>query len=471
MERFGVQGIQFVLQIILARLLSAEHYGTLSMMIVFTALANVFIQTGFNTALIQNKDVTEEDYSSVFWVSLGIAALLYGVIFFAAPFIAAFYDMPIMVKPLRVLALSLFPGVLNSIQLAKVSRELDFKKVFFGNVLGILIAGTTGIGLALLGAGLWALVAQNIMNVFTACVVMLFTVKWRPRLVCNLKRVAVLFGFGWKLLIASLLDTFYGSVYGLVIGKKYSSETLGYYGRGIQFPNFISDGLDMTIRSVMLPALAERQDSKESVRSMMRESMMISAYVILPMMVGLSAVAEPVVLLLLTEKWLPCVPYMKLYCIACGIDPVHSCNLQAINALGRSDIFLKMEIVKKIYFTIILVIIILCFDSPVAIAATAILDALICWIINAFPNKKLLDYSVVDQVRDLLPSIVMAAVMGILVNLVGKLDLPPLGLLLVQIPTGVAVYFLLSWWIKPKPFLMLLERFGPMLNKVFRKKA
>lgn len=469
MERFGVQGIQFVLQIILARILDPDHYGELSMMIIFTALANVFIQTGFNMALIQNKDVTEEDYSSVFWVSLAIAVVLYGVIFFAAPFIAAFYKMENIVTPLRVLAITLFPGVLNSIQLAKVSREMDFKKIFLGNVLGILIAGAMGICVAKMGGGLWALVVQNIMNISTASVVMLFTVRWYPKWICNLNRVASLFRFGWKLLVANVMGVFYSSIYSLVIGKKYSPETLGFYNRGIQFPSFIIDGLDSSVQSVMLPALSELQDDKNSVRTMMRESMMMSAYVVLPMMVGLSVVAEPLVRLLLTEKWLPCVPYMQLYCLACGIDPVHSCNLQAINAMGRSDIFLRLEVVKKIYFTIILLVIIFCFDSPIAIAATAILDAIICWVINAFPNKKLLDYSVRDQVRDLFPSILVALFMGIVVLLVGRLELAPLGKLLVQVPTGVAVYFLMSWWIKPKPFVMMLKKFQPIVNKFLKR--
>ena len=186
LERFGVQGSQFVLQIILARLLAPEHYGVLSMMVIFTTLANVFIQRGFNTALIQNKDVTEEDYSSVFWVTMLVAALLYALLFVTAPFIGDFYNMPELVAPFRVLCLVLFPGALNSIQLAKISRILDFKKVFFSNLSAILISGITGIVFALMGAGLWSLVVQFLLNVVVACIVMWFTVKWRPKFVCNI---------------------------------------------------------------------------------------------------------------------------------------------------------------------------------------------------------------------------------------------------------------------------------------------
>ena len=287
MERFGVQGIQFVLQIFLARLLSPEHYGTLSLMIVFTTLANVFVQSGFNTALVQNKGVTEEDYSSVFWLSLGIAATLYGVIFLSAPAIGAFYRMPDLATPLRVLALMLFPGALNSVQLAKISREMDFKKVFYGNISGIILAGIAGIVIALLGGGLWALVVQNLLNITTACAVMFFSAKWRPRFVFNFRRVAELFRFGWKLLAASLLDTLQQSLSGLVIGRKYDSGTLGYFNRGAQFPQFVINAISGAMQSVLLPAMSEKQDDKQQVKTLMKNSITMSTYIIFPMMAGL----------------------------------------------------------------------------------------------------------------------------------------------------------------------------------------
>jgi len=236
MERFGAQGIQFVLQIILARLLDVEIYGVLSLMLIFTSLANIFIQFGFSTALTQNKDVTEEDYSSVFWVTLGIAGMMYALIFVGAPLIAEFYAMPSIVSPLRALALMLFPGAMNSVQLSKVAREMNFKKVFYSNIGGTLVAGIVSVIIAYMGGGLWALVAQNILSVSVACVVMLFTAKWYPKFVLNLKRIKELFSFGWKLLVSGLLDTLYQDLRSLVIGKKYDSSTLAYYNRGKQFP-------------------------------------------------------------------------------------------------------------------------------------------------------------------------------------------------------------------------------------------
>ena len=390
MERFGVQGIQFVLQVVLARLLDPEHYGVLSIMVIFTSLANVFVQNGFNTALIQNKDVTEEDYSSVFWVTLGIAGVMYALIFAGAPLIADFYAMPDIVAPLRVLALLLFPGALNSVQLAKISREMDFKKVFYSNIGGIIISGMVGIVIALMGGGLWALVAQSLLNILVACLVMRFTVHWRIRLVCNLQRVGKLFRFGWKLLVSGLLDTLYQDLRSLVIGKKYDSGTLGYYNRGKQFPQFIINAINGAIQSVMLPAMSAKQDDRPQVKDMMRLSMTMSAYVIFPMMAGLAAVATPLVSLLLTDKWLPCVPYMQVYCFTLAFYPVHSCNLQAINAMGRSDLFLKLEIVKKMVGMMLLVIGVVCFDTPLAIAMTGLVGIWTGWLINSFPNKELI---------------------------------------------------------------------------------
>ena len=457
MERFGVQCVQFVLQIILARLLDPEHYGVLSMMVIFTTLADVFIQKGFNTALIQNKDVTEEDYSSVFWVSLGIAGILYVVLFFAAPFIAVFYNMPDIVQPLRVLSLMLIPGALNSVQLARVSRELDFKQVFRSNIGGMIFAGLAGITLAYCGAGLWALVAQTLLNTVFACIVMFATVKWRPRLVCNFTRVKVLFAFGWKLLVSSLLDTLYQDLRSLVIGKKYDADTLGYYNRGKQFPQFVINAINGTVQSVMLPAMSAQQDEPEKVKTLMRSSISISSYIIFPMMAGLAAVAPALIELLLTEKWLPCVPYMQIYCFTLAFYPVHSCNLQAINAMGRSDIFLKLEIIKKSIGIVSLIIAVFCFDSPIAIAMTGAFTTIISCFVNAFPNKKLINYSYFEQMKDILPSLTASIAMIFPILLLTQLNWNPLFILIVQVFTGIVIYAVLSIAFRLKPFMLLLD--------------
>ena len=456
LERFGVQGVQFVLQVILARLLSPDHYGILSLMIIFTTLADVFIQKGFNTALIQNKDVTEEDYSSVFWVSLGVAGILYSLLFLASPVIAAFYKMPDLVAPFRVLCLMLFPGAINSVQLAKTSREMNFKNVFYSNLGGILISGIAGIVIAYLGGGLWALVIQTMLNIVTACTVMWFTVRWRPRLVCNLSRVKVLLAYGWKLLASGLLETLYHNLSSLVIGVKYSSEDLGYSTRGNQFPQFIINGINGAVQSVLLPAMSAEQDDKAQVKTLMRTSVTLCSYIIFPMMAGLAAVATPLVSLLLTDKWLPCVPYLQIACFCFAFYPVHTSNLQAINAMGRSDIFLKLEIIKKAVGLVFLLLGVFCFDTPLAITAMGIFTTIISCFINAFPNKKLIDYSYIEQMKDVLPSFLVAVVMCGCVLAVQLLRMGTIATLFAQVVVGVVVYVALSAIFRLEPFRVLL---------------
>lgn len=465
LERFGVQGIQFVLQIVLARLLSPEHYGVLSIMIVFTNIANVFVQRGFNTALIQNKDVTEEDYSSVFWVSLAIASGLYVLMFFAAPLIAEFYQMPDIVAPFRVITLMLIPGAINSVQVAKVTRSMDFRKIFYSGLGGILIAGAAGIALACMGAGLWALVAQSLLNVLVSCIVMLFTVKWRPRFICNVKRIRVLFSYGSKLLVSGLLDVFYQNIQSLVVGKKYSADTLGYYNRGQQFPQFAINAINDAVQSVLLPAMSAKQDDRQQVKTVMRNAIMLSSYVVFPMMAGLAAVSEALIQVVLTDKWLPAVPYMQIYCFTFAFHPVHSCNLQAINAMGRSDIFLKLEVIKKSIGITALIFSVFCFDSPVAIALTGAFTTLISCAINAYPNKKLIGYSYMEQVKDMVPSFICAIGMCVVVLLVGMLNLRPVVVLVLQVITGVTSYLGISMVVRPEPFNMVLSLIKGIFGK------
>ncbi len=459
LERFGVQGAQFILQIVLARILSPEHYGVLSLMIIFTTLANVFVQSGLNTALIQNKDVKEEDYSSVFWVSLGMAFILYIILFFATPFIARFYQMPEIVAPFRVLALMLIPGAFNSVQVAKISREMKFKLIFQSNIIAIVVSGIAGIAVALMGGGLWALVVQTMLNVFMVCIVMLFTVEWKPRFVFQLHRVKILFSYGWKLLVSSLLDTLYQDLRSLIVGKKYDEKTLGYYNRGKQFPQFIIGAINGAVQSVLLPTMSSKQDDKAQVKKLMRNSIMLSSYIIFPMMAGLAGVASPLIGLLLKDKWLPCVPYLQLYCFSFAFWPVHTCNLQAINAMGRSDLFLKLELIKKGYGVVVLIAAVFIFDSPIAIAATGLITSWIGWFVNAYPNKKLINYSYKEQIFDIIPSLLMSLIMFVIVWSVGHYchDMMNIIVVIIQVITGVITYLVLSIIFKSKPFYTLLE--------------
>lgn len=441
-ERFGVTGMQFVLQIILGRLLMPEDYGVMSMMIIFINLSNVFVQTGFNTSLIQRKDVSEEDYSSVFWLSMFTAIILYAVLFFLAPVIAFLCKDESVVLPFRILSLSVLPGALNSIQIAKVSRDLSFDKVFFCNIIATFFSGAIGVAIAINGGGLWAIVINNLLNVFLVCLVMLLVVKWKPRLVINFRRIKVLFSFGWKLLVSSFLDMAYQEIQSVVIGGRYDSTTLGYYSKGKHFPQFLINAITGAVQSVMLPVLSARQDDREEVKRIMRRSICMGAYIVFPMMAGLAACASPMIRLLLTDKWLPCVPYLQICCLPLAFYPVNACNLQAMNAMGRSDLFLKLELIKKSYGIVTLIFAVVCFDSPMAIAMTSAVTVFISLFVNAHPNKRLCGYSYFEQVKDLLPTFLLSIVMGGCVYLVQYAGLGNVVTLLIQVPLGIVIYIL-----------------------------
>ena len=335
MERGGTQGIQFIVQIVLARLLLPEDFGLIAIVTIFILLANVFVQSGFNTALIQKKDADDEDFSSVFYLSLFVAGLLYVVLFLTSPFISVFYRSPQLILILRVLSVTLFFGAFNSIQNAYVARNMMFKKLFFSSLGAIIISGTVGIATAYLGWGVWALVAQQLTNQLAVTLILWFTVKWRPKLLFSIEKVKVLFSFGWKLLASSLINTLYMEIRSLIIGKIYIPAMLGFYDRGQQIPKVIVSNIDGAIQSVMLPALASQQDDKKRVKAMMRRAIMTSSFIMFPMMVGLAVVAEPVVKIILTDKWLPAVPFLQIFCASYSLWPIHTANLQAINALGR----------------------------------------------------------------------------------------------------------------------------------------
>lgn len=465
-ERTGTQFVQFIVQIILARLLLPADFGVIALLTVFVNLAQVFVQSGFNTALIQAKNPDDRDFSSVFYLSLGVAGILYVVLFISAPAISAFYNMPSLTRVLRVLSLILFFGAVNSIQNAVVSREFKFKQLFFSSLGAILLSGTIGVYLAYSGYGTWALVWQQLTNSFFLCMIMLITVKWRPRLLFSLERLSKLFSFGWKLLVSGLLDTGYREMQNLVIGKMFSASDLGFYNRGRMFPQVVVGNIDGSIQSIMLPALSQVQDDPRRIKEMMRRAITMSAFIIAPLMAGMIATAEPIVRIVLTDKWLPSVPFMQICCISFTFYPIHTANLSAIKAIGRSDIFLKLEIYKKLLGIAVLVVTIILFRSVIAIAWSAVLSGIISTFINAYPNKKLIGYTYTEQLKDLMPSFLISAVMGVCVYFLGFWDAPIYQILLLQILCGVIIYAVLAKIMKIESMTYVS---GILITKLFKK--
>lgn len=454
MERGGTNGIQFVVQIVLARLLSPKDFGLIALVTVFITLATVFVQRGFSTALIQKKDADRVDFSSVFYLSLFVAGLLYIILFFTAPLIANFYREPYLEPVLRVLSVILLFGAFNSIQNAFLARNMNFKKLFFSSLGAMLISGIIGIITAYIGWGIWALVMQQITRQISVTIILWFTVKWRPAPVFSFKRVKGLFSYGSKLLASSLLHHLYMDLRSLIIGKIYSPAMLGFYHKGSQFPKLIISNIDGSIHSVMLPALSSHQDNIKKVKDMTRRAIVTSSFVVFPVMVGLAVVAEPLVKIILTDKWLNAVPFLQIYCGSYALTPIHTANLQAINALGRSDIFLKLEIIKRTVSLIVLGI-----SIPFGIYAMAwgvFLSGVLGSFINAYPNLKLLNYSYLEQWKDIIPSLLLSLVMGVIVYSLNFLDFSEWQILILQIVLGVILYIGMAKMFKIESYTYLI---------------
>ncbi len=444
LENGGAQAVQFVVAILLARLLTPAEYGVVGIIMIFITIANVFVQSGFSTALVQKKNADASDFSSVCYFELVLSVVLYGALYVAAPYIADFYAIAELKEIVRVLAVVLFPGAVISVQTAYVSRKLEFKGLFLSTLAASLISGAVSIGMAMAGYGVWAMVGQQIIYYFALMTVLFFTVSWKPAKAFSFEKLRSLFAFGWKLLCASLLDTVFNNLYGLLIGKIYNEELLGSYNRGEQFPKLIATNLGAAIQAVLLPAFSAKQDHMQEVKKMVRKAIQMSSFVVLPMLLGLFAVADTLVLVLLGEQWLVCVPFLRITCITYCFWPIHITNLQAINAVGRSDIFLKLEVVKK-GLSVVALLIGMQFDVYVMVSIKAFQDFL-CTFVNAAPNKKLLGYSIFDQWKDVMPPAVLSIIMCAVVMAAGSwlAFLPLVVRLLAQILIGVVVYAALA---------------------------
>lgn len=463
MEQVGAKGISFVVSMVLARMLLPEDYGAIAIITVFIALADVFVQSGLGTALIQNKNVTEEDFSSVLYLSLGISTILYVVLFFTAPLISAYYKMQILTPVLRILSLKLFLSPLNSVQNAIISRSMEFKKLFYRSMVSTLPSGIVGIIMAYMGFGVWALVGQQLSNAVLTCLVLWFAVNWRPGAVFNIKRVKVLFSFGWKLLASNIINTLYLNIRTLIIGKIYTPDMLGFYNKGWQFPQFITTNIDGSIQSVMLPTLSKVQDEKDRAKSIMRRSIKMSSFFLFPAMAGLAACARPIIVLILTEKWLPCVPFLQIGCIVYALNPIHTANLQAINAMGRSDVFLKLEVIKKIMGLIVIAVTIP--FGLYAIVWGSVFNSIASTIINAFPNRKILNYGYLEQLKDIFPNFVYSIIMFTAIYFIGRLNTAVIMILVIQIVAGVIIYYALAFTTKSECLSYARNIIGMAPNK------
>ena len=462
-ERCGAQLVTFIVSIVLARILTPEDYGVVALATVFTSILQVFVDSGLGTALIQKKNADDLDFSSVFYFNFVVCIVLYIIMFFTAPFISVFYNDSSLTSIVRVASLTIVISGVKGIQQAYVSRNMLFKRFFFATLGGTIFSAFIGIGLAYAGFGVWAIVAQQLSNTAIDTLILWITVKWRPKKMFSIKRLKELLNFGWKLLVSSLFNTVYNNLRNLIIGKYYSSADLAYYNQGDKFPNLIVTNINSSIDSVLLPTLSSAQDEKNRVKSMTRRAIKTSTYIMAPLMMGLAFCATPIVRLILTEKWMPCVPYLQIFCITYMFWPIHTANLNAINAMGRSDYFLKLEIVKKAIGMLLLLSTM--HFGVMVMAYSLLVTTVTSMIINSWPNKNLLGYSLKEQIIDIFPGIFLALLMGLAISLVRLLALPDIVTLAFQIPLGAMIYIGLSYVFKIEPFEYLLNMVKSTLKK------
>lgn len=461
-ERCGAQVVTLLVSIVLARLLAPSDFGTVSLVMVFTTILQVFVDSGLGTALIQKKDADDLDFSSVFYFNFAVCLVLYIGMFFAAPYIARFYKDESLTAIVRVISLTIVISGVKGIQQSYVSRNMMFKRFFFSTLGGTIFSAFLGIGMAYFGCGVWAIVAQQLSNTAIDTLILWITVKWRPKRMFSWSRLKGLLSYGWKLLASSLLDTVYNNLRNLIIGKFYTSADLAYYNQGDKFPKVIVTNINSSIDSVLLPTMSGEQDNRVRVKSMTRRAIKTSTYVMAPLMMGLLFCAEPVVKLILTEKWLPCVPYLQIFCFTYLFWPIHTANLNAIKSMGRSDLFLKLEILKKIVGLVLLLLTMRI--SVMAMAYSLIVSGILGQIINSWPNWKLLDYNYLEQLRDIFPSLLLSVFMGVCVWMVEKLNLGSGITLLIQIPLGAVIYLGASALFKLEEFEYIVQ-----MVKTFRK--
>lgn len=466
-ERITAQVVTFFVSIILARILSPSDYGNVAVVTVFITIANVFVSNGLGSALIQKKNADALDFSSSFYFNIFFSLILYLGLYCIAPLIADFFGKSFnnLTSIIRVLGIRIVFSGINSVQQAYVAKHMMFKKFFWSTFIGTGTSAIVGIWLAYNDYGVWAIVGQYLSNTVVSTIALAVVLKIKLIKRFSFERIKTLFNFGIKILASGLLVTVYTELRSFIIGKIYTSADLAFYEKARQFPSLFVNNIVATINAVLFPKMAEEQDNIKDLKVFVKKSLRMTAYVMFPLMFGLIAISKPLVVLVLTDKWLPCVPLLQVLCIAYLWQPIHAANLQAIKALGRSDIILKLEVVKKA----IEIFILLCVMniSVNAIVISLSFNATVFMALNAFPNKYLLYYSLTEQLHDIKAPFIMATIMAACIYIVEIVFARNnLIILCTQLFVGFASYLCLSIITKNTEFLYL---YGLIKSYLIRK--
>lgn len=443
-ERIGAQLVSLIVSIILARLLIPADYAAVSVVTIFFNFANVIISGGLNTALIQKKDATIVDYSTILYISLAISVVLYAIFFIIAPLIANIYGIDILVKVIRIMAIVLVVNAVRSILSAYISNTLQFRIMFIATMIATIISAIFGIVMAFQGCGVWALVTQQMINSFVGTGALFIVAHLKFKLVFSIDSFKELFRYGWKIFVTSIITVIYDEINPLIVGLRFSAVDLSFYSKGKNFPSILNSTIGSTLSTVLFPVISKVQDDISSVLSITRRYIKVASFLIFPIMCGFFAISENFVLILLTEKWLQVVPYIQIFCVSYMFDIIQIGNLQTIKAIGRSDIALILEVIKKSMYFIVITMFVLFSKSPIILATSSIICTVFATLINTFPNRKLIGYRYRYQIADILPNLLIAIIMAMIVYAMNRIELVPLLLIVLQIIVGITVYILLS---------------------------
>lgn len=442
-ERFSVQGVQFLVMLVMARLLSPEDYGVVGMVAIFNAIAQTLIDSGFSTALIRKQNRTEIDNSTVFYFNIVVGLVLYAIFFIIAPYVAAFYNLPLLTAVMRVVCLGVLINSLAVVQRAIYSAIIDFKTQAKASLIAAIVSGITGICLALLGYGVWALVWQQLVSLSVNVIILWIYSRWIPSLIFSWKSFMELFSFGSKLLAAGLIDTLYRNIYPIVIGKGFSADSLGHYTRAQHFGAMPSSNISGIIQRVTFPVLCNVQDDDVRLASVYRRILRCTVFIIFPLMVGLSAISYPLIQILIGLKWTFCAQLLTIMCFSMMWYPVHALNLNLLGVKGRSDLFLRLEIIKKaLGITMLCVtfkfgLVVMCYGQ--------ICNSLLCLIINTYYTGKLIHVGLLSQLRDVLPTLLLCMAMFLLIRAEAIFLSNEWILLVLGVSTGIACYIGLAY--------------------------
>lgn len=461
------QTLQLIIQIFLARMLIPEHFGLIGMITIFIALSTSLVQSGMDQALIREKNPSKSDLSTVFYFNLVISIVIYLILFFSAPIISAFFNEPQLTMIIRVLMFIIILNAIAAIQRVILIREINFRTLTLVSVYSIMLSGIIAIFLAFLGCGVWSLVAQIMLTQFFEVILLLIHNRWMPSFTFNYSAFSRFFGFGYRLLISGLIDTIYKNLYFVIIGRLYPVELLGYYTNASRLRDASSQSVTSTIQRVTYPVLSSIKENNEKLSDSYKKVLRMSGYLIFPAMLGLAAVSSNFIPLLLGEKWLPSVVYFQMLSVAGMLYPIHAINLNILKVKGRSDLFLKLEIIKKSILTFLIVIAVILNTGIEGLIGAAIASSYISLYINIYYSRKEINYSFIEQIKDLSPSFASAWIMAISVYLLnnvlsGKYFID----LTIQIISGVILYVLLSYILRIEEFKMIRK---VVLNKVFKK--